>query len=513
MRPKLVCSLFMILYFSLIAKAQEGYAPPVFADSDRVQKMEAVFPAIKELYKAYAVKEKIPGLAFGIVYGGRLVYADGIGLAGTDGNHPVTPDTDFRIASMTKSFTAMAILKLRDENRLELDDPVHLYIPELGQTPPLTLDAAPVTIRQLLTHTAGFPEDNPWADRQLQITDSELLDFLSKGISTAYSPGTAFEYSNLGFALLGQIITRVTGKPFEQYISENILVPLGMDHTYWEYSDVPKSNLAKGYQLVGNDWIEEEILHAGSFGATGGLITNMQDFSRYMQLHLEAWPPRNEPDNGPLNRATLREMHQPGGISKLRTNTYDMDGRNCPRVTSYNCGLAWSKECHGRTVLEHSGGLPGYGSHWLFLPDYDLAIAAFTNLTYGIPSTVNVEVADMLIEIASLNPRTLQPSKILAKRQAQLMSILPDWKDAKKSGIFSGNFFLDNDLTSLQSHARQLFTKAGKIITVGPVIPVNRLRGYFVITGERAVLEVWFTLSPENPPLIQEYKLSEGQNN
>ena len=127
---------------------------------------------------------------------------------------------------MTKSFTAMAILKLRDEGKLKFDDPVYLNIPEMKNQKYLTKDAVPATLRHLLTHGAGFPEDNPWGDRQLARTDEELIDLIRKGISFSNDPGLKFEYSNLGFTMLGYIIKKVSGQSYENYITKNILEPL-----------------------------------------------------------------------------------------------------------------------------------------------------------------------------------------------------------------------------------------------------------------------------------------------
>jgi CubicO group peptidase (beta-lactamase class C family) len=165
---------------------------------------------------------------------------------------------------MSKSFTAMAILKLRDEGKLKLDDPAYLYIPEIKGIKYLTKDASPITIRNLLTHSAGFPEDNPWGDRQLANTDEQLIDLYKKGLSFSNDPGLGYEYSNLGFATLGYIIKKVSGKSYQEYITENILKPLGMTHTYYEYDKVPKELLAHGYRWIDNHWVEQPMLHDGS---------------------------------------------------------------------------------------------------------------------------------------------------------------------------------------------------------------------------------------------------------
>ncbi|MCY7312022.1 MAG: beta-lactamase family protein, partial [Chitinophagaceae bacterium] len=143
------------------------YQPAVFTDAGRLDKIKKLFPVIDSIYRKYAIANHFPGIAFGLVVDGKLLYSGNYGYTDIDKKIAVTSSSLFRIASMSKSFTAMAILKLRDEGKLNLDDPAYLYIPELKEAKYPTADAPHITIRHLLTHGAGFPEDNPWGDRQL----------------------------------------------------------------------------------------------------------------------------------------------------------------------------------------------------------------------------------------------------------------------------------------------------------------------------------------------------------
>jgi CubicO group peptidase (beta-lactamase class C family) len=408
---------------------------------------------------------------------------------------------------MTKSFTAMAILKLRDEGKLQLDDPAANYIPTMKGLHYLTTDASPITIRQLLTHAAGFPEDNPWGDRQLAATDAELMALVEKGISFSNAPGVAYEYSNLGFTLLGHIITKVSGMPYEEYITNNILQPLGMTSTQWEYTTVPPQQLALGYGRVNGQWVQQPMLHHGAYGAMGGLISSIEDFSKYMALHQTAYPPSNEKDNGPVKRSSLREMQQPWNVNTLSPSYTYPSGRNCATITAYGYGLRWMKDCDGRVYVGHSGGLPGFGSEWKILPEYGIGIVSFANLTYAGTSTINLQVLDTIIRLAQLQPRRLPASSILEQRKNELMRLLPDWKNAENSNLFAENFFMDYSLDSLKREAMAVFARAGKIIKAGAVVPENQLRGTFTIEGEKMNIEVMFTLTPQNPPLIQEYHI------
>ena len=483
-----------------------AYQPPVFADADRLQKVQALFPVVEKMYRDYAEKNHFPGYAFGIVLDGKLVYSGSGGYTDIDKKIPATTKSMFRIASMSKSFTAMAIVKLRDEGKLKLDDPVYMYIPEVkGQK--LTTDAPEITIRNLLTHAAGFPEDNPWGDRQLAKTDAELIAMIKKGISFSNDPGLAYEYSNMGFAMLGYIIKKVTGIPYSDYIEKNIWKPLGMDQAQWEYTKVPTAQLAHGYRWLNDHWREEALLHDGIYGAMGGMITSIESFSKYVAFHQSAWPVRNDAEIGPVKRSSIREMHQPWRFASINANYKYPSGRACPQTGAYAYGLRWTKDCEGRETVGHTGGLPGFGSNWVITPEYGLGLIFFANATYASTAFANVMVMDTLIRSAGLKPRQLPPSKILTQRRDELVKLLPDFNNVKSSGIFAVNFFDDYFTDQMKKEAGDAFAKAGKIIKVGEVVPENQLRGYFILEGEKANVWVSFTLTPENPALIQEYHL------
>ena len=498
--------LFVIAFLVVcnILFSQSNYKPPVFKDTERLQKIQAAFPIIDKLFKDHAERNHFPAMAYGIVVDGKLVYANATGYSNVAKKTPATTRSAFRIASMSKSFTAMAIVKLRDAGKLQLDDPASKYIPEMKALKYITKDAPSITIRHLLTHTAGFPEDNPWGDRQLDDTDAELIDLMKQGVAFSNVPGHEFEYSNLGFALLGAIVSKLSGKSYQQFITEAILQPLGMEDSKWEYTKVPAEQLALGYNWSGGQWIEEPLLHDGSYGAMGGLICSIEDFGKYIALHLSAWPPRNEDDKATLKRSSLREMQHPWEISGLNSNARRRDGTPCPIVSAYAYGLGWDRDCGQRVRIGHSGGLPGFGSQWRMLPDYGIGVVSFANLTYAGTGSVNSLVLDTLISIAQLKPRVLPSSEILEKRKNELLKLLPEWTNAKSSGLFAENFFDDNSIDTLRYRSNYFFGRLGKIQSIGEIEPQNQLRGGFTLEGEHNTnVRIFFTLSPETNPLIQ----------
>src|SRR5215213_9795856 len=224
--------------------ASDRYPPPRFTDPDRVKKLEGALPEVDRIFEAYAAREKIPGMIWGIVIDGRLAHVGSIGVRDRVSNDKVTPATAFRIASMTKSFTALAILKLRDEGKLSLEDPVSKWIPEFARMELPTRDTPPLRVRQILSHSAGFPEDNPWGDQQLSATDAQLDAWLRAGIPFSTPPGTRYEYSNYAFGLLGRIVTKASGIEYERYLRDEILRPLGMTGSTLEFAEVPAARRA-----------------------------------------------------------------------------------------------------------------------------------------------------------------------------------------------------------------------------------------------------------------------------
>ena len=271
--------------------ASDAYPPARFTDPNRAHKLETAFPEIDQIFRQFASDKKIPGMVWGIVIDGHLALVESSGVQDLASKSPVTPNTVFRIASMTKSFTVLAILQLRDEGKLSLDDPVSKWIPEFAHMELPTRDSAPLRIRNILSHSAGFPEDNPWGDQQLAASDADLTAWLRRGIPFSTPPDTRYEYSNYAFGLLGRIVTKASGMPYEKYLPSRILAKLHMDDSTLEPSHVPAKTLAHGYRLQPDGtYLEEPPLPQGAFGSAGGLLTTANDLGKYVAFHLSAWP-------------------------------------------------------------------------------------------------------------------------------------------------------------------------------------------------------------------------------
>ena len=177
---------------------------------------------------------------------------------------------------MTKSFTAATVLLLRDEGHLRLDDAAADHVPELQGQRPSHPGAPVITLRHLLSMSAGFPGDDPWGDRQQDLDLERFTAFLERGQSFAWMPGTEFEYSNLGYAILGRVITNVAGQEYRDVVRSRLLEPMGMGSTVYDAAEVPAERLAIGYARRDDAFVEEPFAGYGAFASMGGLFSTVQ---------------------------------------------------------------------------------------------------------------------------------------------------------------------------------------------------------------------------------------------
>lgn len=480
-------------------KVSETYVPGAFETDTRADQIRSIAPRLHELFETYASEKNIPGIAYGIVVDGELVIDSALGVINRERELPATTKSAFRIASMTKSFTAMAIMKLVEDGKVGLQDPAYRHVPEMENLAYPTVDSPPITVENLLTMTAGFPEDNPWGDRQLDEPVSMLQDLINSGISFSNPPSHRFEYSNTGYAILGMIISNATGMPYQEYIKKNILQPLGMTETYWEFSRVPEDQLAIGY--APDSLTLAPMLHDGSYGAMGGLITSIEDFSKYVSFHLSAWPPRSGPEDGPVQRSSVRKMHEPH-YPRLYAEATDWNDEPCPVMGGYGYGLGISTNCKGTRRISHGGALPGFGSNYVFYPDLGIGLMAFCNVTYTSPWPYG-EIVKLLFKELDLQPRQTGTSEILNIRQAQILEWMKTGDTGLEAEIMAESFFLDEDKGRRMEQINDLLGEAGDLLKVGPMEPRNQLRGGFQLFMENDTLNVFFTLSPEADPKVQ----------
>lgn len=484
-------------------QAPRSANPPArFSDPGRAGKLAAAYPEIDRLFTAYAIEAHVPGMAWGVLVDGALVHTGTHGVQDVATQTPVTADTVFRIASMTKSFTAVAVLMLRDQGRLSLDDLAEQYVPELRDLRYPTADAPRITIRHLLTHAGGFPEDNSWGDQQLAISDQQMGDLLRQGIPFSNPPGIAYEYSNYGFAILGRIVARVSGQPYREYVRAHVLAPLGLTGTTLDAAVVPSTRLARGYRWEDAAWKEEPPLPDGAFGAMGGMLTSLRDLARYVGWMMSAWPPRDDADDGPLRRASVREMQQVWRSSRA-TARAGPSGLVELNAGGYGYGLRVWQTCDVAHVVAHSGGLPGFGSQMRWLPDHGVALVAMGSLTYTNWTPRFDAAVAALARTGALRAREAQPSPALLEMRQDVTRLVQQWDDALADRIAANNLYLDRTKERRRQELDAFRARHGACRADGPFLVENALRGEWVMPCERGALRVTATLAPTMPPRVQ----------
>ena len=252
----------------------------------------------------------LPGVSVGVVEGDTLVWSKGFGYSNVGERTATTPATLYRIGSITKLFTATAILQLVEQGKLQLDDPVTRHLPRFHMRNPYP-DAPPITIRHLLTHSSGLPAEGPfdyWTDARFP-TFAELCKALEQE-EVAFPPETHLKYSNLGYALLGQIVATISGEPFEQYVQRAILKPLGMSATSAAAGPDVRARLAVGYgrRMPDGSRAVRAFEDMNGLGAAGNMSSTVADLARFVSAIF-----RTDSASGPhvLREATWKRMQQP----------------------------------------------------------------------------------------------------------------------------------------------------------------------------------------------------------
>jgi serine-type D-Ala-D-Ala carboxypeptidase/endopeptidase len=468
----------------------------------------AVLVEVDRTMENYRLDAHIPGMVWGIVQDGRLVHLKGAGVQDIDAKRPVTADTLFRIASMTKAFTALSILKLRDEGKLALDAPVETYVPELRGWKYPTADSPKVRVRELLTHTAGFVTDDPWGDRQTPMPEDDFTRLLRDGVPFSRPPAMAMEYSNLGYALLGRTVGNVSGQPYKDFVQRVLLMPLGMTSTGYDAAAAPVERRALGYRWEDNAWKLEPTMAHGAFGAMGGMQTSGTDYAKWVAYLLSAWPPRDDADTGPVRRSSVRELAQGANFPSLRVRPGSSGPEACREASTYAMGFYAATDCELGLTLSHGGGYPGYGSHVLLLPDYGVGIFALANRTYAGPRPPVWDAAVTLLRAGRLKPRSSMPSSALATAYAAVAKMFTTGSVTSAGEVLAMNFLIDRDAEHRARDISELKAQVGTCDTSVPIAPTSALAGSFSWRCEHGRVKGEVLLAPTPAPRIQSLTLT-----
>ncbi|MEG3659375.1 serine hydrolase [Arenibacter palladensis] len=332
------------------------------------QKLNKEYDALmSEVYK-----EDGPGAVALVVQKGKVLYRRAFGMANLELGVKMKPENVFRIGSITKQFTASAILRLRDEGKLRLDDDITKYIskyPTHGHA---------ISIEHLLTHTSGirsYTEMKEW-DAEVQkkdFTPTELIAFF-KNQPMDFKPGEEFHYNNSAYFILGYIIEVVSGKSYEEYIDSVFFKPLKMTNSYYDSSSRIIKNRAYGYNKNEDDYMNQDFLNMTQPYAAGSLLSSVDDLYKWYSAVM---------NDEVISETSRKEAHTPHLLN---------DGQK----TGY--GYGWFiGNIQGSKMIEHGGGINGYLTSSIYLPDDDVFVAVFTNCTCDDPDKIAKKIAAITI--------------------------------------------------------------------------------------------------------------------
>lgn len=379
--------------------ASPQVASPASADE---RAFEGALTGFRELHRAQVRRSGIVGSSFYVVRGGRTVVADHIGQQDADANVPVDAQTIYHWASITKTMTGIAIMQLRDRGLLKLDDPVVRYVPELAAVHNPFGDTGAITLRQLMSHSAGFGGGTwRWRDRDWQPFEPKSWAQLAAMLpytDVQFRPGSRFSYSNPGIVYLGQVIERLSGEDFEVYVDKNILKPLGMHASYFDRTPphlLPHRSHSY-YVRDGKRTAAPFDVDTGVTVSNGGLNAPLPDMAKYAAFLLGD-PPRRPEYDLVLKRSSLEEMWQP----QIAAGEDFTQGR---MATTTRSGLSFFIDrSEGIRIIGHNGDQNGFRAYLSLCPDQRMgSLLAFNTETRGVEnSPSNRTTAESRIALAT----------------------------------------------------------------------------------------------------------------
>ena len=355
----------------------------------------AVIPSLSNRVRQIMASQGVPGVALGIVSDQELAWCGGFGYADLGAARAMDENTLTGVASISKTFTALAIMQLRDLGKLRLDDPVVQHLPEFKAVTSRVCDPAQTTIRQLLTHRSGLVGESPtghWNHLKFPAM-SEILEALPR-VEVVIDPLSAFKYCNLAFSLLGEIVTRRSGRPYAEYVTAEILSPLGMTSSGFEINNATRARTATGYLAERYQDVPEVSPDPPTNGyqAAAGLRTCVVDLAKWVALQFRSG---DQPRSGAqvLAGRSISEMHRVGFVEPDFKAGY---------------ALTWMAARIGENVYHHHGGsVPGFLSMVAFNKPARAGVVVLTNKQGNNASaTIAFEALEMIVAQRARENRT-----------------------------------------------------------------------------------------------------------
>lgn len=453
---------------------------------------DEIIEFVSHEFELFKVEKEIPGIAFGLIHEGKLVYSAGLGESIVGSGIQPTSNTVFRIASMTKSFTAKAILNLRDQGLLQLDLPITTYLP-WAATIGLPSNSAPITIRDLLTMGAGLPTDDPWGDRQESLPIADFDEMVKSGLTFNRSVNTGFEYSNLSYALLGRIIAMVSGEEFEHFMMREIVDPLGMQASTYFTDEISDELRAIGYAKFASGLNPEPLTKHGAFTPMGGLHSSVNDLAKWVLTYQLGRVEEQTPYRYAQSRLAKAENECPERIV----------------ISSYGFGLFIDDDAILGRFVHHSGGYPGFGSHMRWHLDSGWGIVALGNLTYAPMSIVCTNIMNHLVHMQMKTSKpTINVDDATYAAMKAFNGLINNWDNAIADEWFTENMDLDQPRAERIAELQKL--TSGKTTwkpLEGSVTAPTKSFVKWKVVSEASFIEVELLMSPQKSPKIQKLTL------
>ncbi len=353
---------------------------------DAPKHSEAVSERVDGVVKQAMAKYHIPGLSIAVVRDGKIAMTKGYGLANLESMRRASPESIYQLASVSKQFTATAVMKLVESGKINLDEPISAYLKDTPET------WSKVTARHLLTHTSGIKSYTETAgffangNQRKDYTKKELID-LVRNLPLDFEPGTQWHYDNTGYYLLGMLIEQVSGQPYDQFLAQSIFKPLGMAHTRLNSrADVIPERVI-GYSWRGNDWGNAEFVSPTQPFAAGALVSNVLDMAKWdAALYTETV----------LKKESLQQMWTRVVLKSGEKADY---------------GFGWSVgEVNKRRDIQHGGGIDGFSTQISRFVDDKLTVIVLTNSDGGRAEKVANEVAALYepaLKVVVAAPKTV----------------------------------------------------------------------------------------------------------
>jgi CubicO group peptidase (beta-lactamase class C family) len=324
----------------------------------------------------------------------------------------------------------------------------------------------------------------------MDMDEAAFDTYLAATVPMSRAPQTAHEYSNTGYALLGRAISRAAGRPYIDYVTAEILRPLGMTSSSFRVADAPPARRAIGYRWQDGAWVREPELGHGPYVAMGGLQTTANDYARYVAFVLSAWPARDDPEGAVLKRASVREIALGASLPVLvrRPVAERTDPEGCDTARVYGLGVRALADCKLGFALTHGGGFPGYGSNVLMMPERGLAVFAFSNLTYApMGDTVRLAARSLVDSGAFPLVRPAASPGLIAMRDAAARMYARGDVTAAPAAL-AGNVLLDRDAAHRNAELSRLKADLGACSKPESLTPHTLLEGDAIWTCDRGRL-------------------------